>query len=466
MKLKRNTIFVLSIISLVACSKPLESSFSQTSDVLSSTVEGASSMPIEDDHLIDLPVRTDERVNIWDDDFKNYKGTVQGFSSLFTEKYFSSFSYSEMENVSISPASAYSALAMASAITNGDTRDEILSALGTDNETLSKEYKRMYQGVLSVVRFAETRGGKDGAVSYKTHVSNSIWLDESVKYKNEALDKLASDFFAYSIKEDFAKNNDEANKHITDFINKETDGLLDVDLNLKPDTLFVLLNCLYLKDLWHFDGSDIRLDKNTHEFINGDKTKTSTSLMYIPHKTTRMYKNEKFTSYFANANGGTHVYFLKPNDGVELKSILNAESFNNAMTYNYYNSIDEENKIIYHTSVAFPSFEAECNKDITPVFKEMGVKSLFKQPNKDFFPLADTDVYISEVKHVTKLKVDRKGIEGAAITAIEAPGASGPREGYTDIYEDFVADKAFAYVVATGSGIPLFSGVVNSINKL
>jgi serine protease inhibitor len=66
------------------------------------------------------------------------------------------------------------------------------------------------------------------------------------------------------------------------------------------------------------------------------------------------------------------------------------------------------------------------------------------------------------VLHKCKLTVDKKGIEGAAVTASDGAGAGDPGS-YTNVYHDFVVDRAFGFVLTDSYGTVLFSGAVNTL---
>ena len=60
------------------------------------------------------------------------------------------------------------------------------------------------------------------------------------------------------------------------------------------------------------------------------------------------------------------------------------------------------------------------------------------------------------------MKVDRKGIEGAAVTALPMDGGTGP-DGYEQLYEDFIIDRAFGFIISDSYGNTLFSGAIENI---
>jgi hypothetical protein len=60
------------------------------------------------------------------------------------------------------------------------------------------------------------------------------------------------------------------------------------------------------------------------------------------------------------------------------------------------------------------------------------------------------------------LEVNRKGIEGAAVTIIPGAGAPGPDE-YEDVYVDFLVNKAFGFILTDPYNTIIFAGVIYSI---
>ena len=64
--------------------------------------------------------------------------------------------------------------------------------------------------------------------------------------------------------------------------------------------------------------------------------------------------------------------------------------------------------------------------------------------------------------HKCSLDVNARGIEGAAVTVMVGDGAAGPGE-YEDVYQDYIVDRAFGFIISDHFGAVLFSGVVNGI---
>ena len=110
----------------------------------------------------------------------------------------------------------------------------------------------------------------------------------------------------------------------------------------------------------------------------------------------------------------------------------------------------------------FPEYKCWYDDDIIKILQNrFGIDSLFSQ-SCDFSTLSDESLYYANIWHVTDLTINRKGIEGAAVTAIGMPGASGPSEIVT-VQKDFIVNKAFGFIITDWQDTTLFSGVVNNV---
>ncbi|MDE5592676.1 MAG: hypothetical protein K2I75_01945, partial [Clostridiales bacterium] len=131
-----------------------------------------------------------------------------------------------------------------------------------------------------------------------------------------------------------------------------------------------------------------------------------------------------------------------------------------------YGAYDETEGVRYKTRVLFPEYKCKYDDDIKGILQDkFDIDLLFKDhvnysPACDFSTLSDMSCYCAKVQHVTDLTVDRKGIEGAAVTVIGMAGDAAPME---TVEKDFVVDKAFGFIITDWQDITLFSGVVNNI---
>ena len=388
-------------------------------------------------------------------EFEELSQNVRDFAANFSFES-AKFLDNKAENNVVSPFSMFSALAVASACSSGDTRTQLLDALHTNISLLNNEFANLY----SASNVESTIGDTNKTIK-KEQITNSIWLDKNVNFNESVLNKLAQYFYCYSLSVDFKNQNQKANRQMSKFVEENTNGLISPNFDFDILTKFTILNTLYLKSLWNQYSFNIDLTSEKYTFTNRDGTTKTLNLFDNNYKIGKIYKGENFSSYFARTKAGDRIKFVVPNDGVNLEDVITSENILEINNQTY-EGIDEENKFLYHTRAYFPGFEAQTDIDAKAILQKMGVNDLFT-PVCNFSGFIDENVYCNQVKHVANLKVDKKGIEGAAFTAVPLVGAAGPLDGYTDIYEDFVVDKSFYYVISDHNNIPVFSGIVNKI---
>lgn len=355
--------------------------------------------------------------------------------------------YDGGKNFAVSPISVYAALAMAAECANGQTKTQLLGVLHASETQLQDGFGLLYRSL------------EHDSEKEKIILSNSVWIAEDAAFRQPCLDMLASDFYCSSYAADFGGNNEAANEAIQNFVKEQTNGLIDQNFGLSTGTRFALINTLYLKTNWNAEGDDLTETDKTYAFANADGSTTQTRLMYAPYAIGEVYETEEFSTFYATTNMGCRVKFLLPHDGYTAQEIFTQENIALATTLSDYGGRTEEGTIC-STRCLFPAFEAEYNKDVSSLLMALGVNDLFTSAC-DLSAALDEDAYCEKIQHVTKLKVEKKGIEGAAATVADMGTES--EDGYGTIRYDFVIDRAFAYIITDPYGTTLFAGVVNKI---
>lgn len=390
-----------------------------------------------------------------DSEYLEFLEKLNIFSNKISEAVYKQYA-SPIDNYAISPVSIYMALAMCVECSSSETREEILNALGMSYEEVKKHTSTLY----SLLNDKETDKNDIGeeVEFFKKMITNSIWVDKNAVLKENCLLSLAKDYNCSSYSVPFNNNNKKANKAIRDYIYDKTFGLIDNDFDLSDETIFALINTFYVKDTWNTDGKDLDFTKDKYNF-NNEKL---IQLMKSDYSLGKIYETDKLTHYYASTANGIKIKFLIPKEGYELNDIYNIENLNEIHAIKSYNGRDDINKIEYHTRTLFPEFEVDFNEDIALQLKnDLNIKKLFTE-DCDFSNISDDEIYCESVVHSTKLKVTKKGIEGAAVTIVEAYPES-PGGEYEPVYQEFIVDKSFAYVITDNRNITLFTGVVNKI---
>lgn len=391
----------------------------------------------------------------YEEEYLNFLNKLKGFYSELTANTYSTFK-DETDNMCISPVSIYMALALTIECANNTTRQEILDAIGVTYEEVQKYTKLIYAQLNN--EYLE-----DGKVSCIELLTNSIWFEESVVLKEVGLTSLADNYNCTSYGVPFKNNNGAANKALQDYVNRNTKGLINNPFNLPTDTLLALVNTFYLKEVWDKED-DLTFTKDEYKFTNYDKTTIDTKLLQGYYYRGQVYKTDMFEHFYTNTAHRYKVSFIVPNDEYNVDDIYTKEVLQEVLNIEDYNNIDEEAKKEYVTRCLFPEFEASFKQDIKDILeKQMGIKELFSD-DCDFTNITDEDdICCSKVVHQTKLIVDKTGMEGAAVTIVAAgPTSAGPGE-YEMVYQDFVIDRDFVFVISDYSGNIVFTGVIKNI---
>lgn len=338
-----------------------------------------------------------------------------------------------------SPISLYFALAMLAETAGGETRSEILAALGADEGALAKTgdvYRLLYAdnefSRLLLANSAWVQSAKDGAGA-------------KGEFRQEALDSLAQRHFAQVFATDFAQES--AGEAIGAWIQEQTNGLVGGGFQVPAETLLLLINTVYFRSEWSSGFNE----KNTAPgaFHNGDGTESQCAFM---HKVNSQpfTRTEQYTSATLGLKNG-EVRFILPNEGVTPQDILAGEGWAEAL------SPSQESTGYGDVTWQAPKLDYSESMSLNEAAKALGIQAAFSPNFADFSPLCESPLYVSGIHQQSAVSMDEKGIEAASYTDIALVGAAMP----TDKAE-MILDRPFIYVVYAG-GLPLFVGVVNTM---
>ncbi len=402
------------------------------------------------------PLSYTEREN---DGFVKFKDKTEQFAAKFAAAVYEG--YKSEENFTVSPVSVFMALSLAAECANGDTRNELLSALGVSYEELQTNFPVFYRSLKSEIK-------NEGKITSVLDLSNSIWINDGTPVNQPCIDKLSNVYYAYSYSADFKHDNDSANAAIRSFVKEQTRGLIDQNFNLSEETLFTLINTLYLKTVWGTDGDDLPFTKDDYAFTAKDGSVTNKKLLQGYYNSGKVQEAEKYSTFFTTTADGYKIKFILPKDGYTVDDVFTEQTIAEVNGITNYGGYDRENNTSYETRCIFPEYKCKYDDSLVSVLKEkFGVDRFFKDPGKytdacDFSTLSEKECYCAKIQHVTDLTVDKTGIEGAAVTVIGMDAASAG-EPHEIVYSDFVLDKAFGFIITDWYNTTLFSGVVNNI---
>ncbi len=392
------------------------------------------------------------------EEYSEFLEKISGFAAKLTYEVYSDSD--RQSNICISPVSVYMALALAAECANGETRDEILNAVGVTYGEVKNFTKLLY--AFSNREFYYTNMlGNEKLLAFE-ELANSIWVDKSITLKEEGVNDLANNYNCDLFGVNFKTS--EGEKAINAYIEDKTHGIIDGDIELSPETLITLINTFYLKEVWNEDGNELKFTDKTYDFKNSDGSFTSTKLLMGYYSNGNIYEGDGYTSFYTRTEHGFDIKFILPTEGRTLEEVFTLENICNINDLGDYGYIDDENKQIHHTRTFFPEYNASFDGNLSDILKDdFGIVKLFDLEECDLSNISDEPLACDGVIHKCSIDVNDKGIEGAAVTVMPMAGAAGPLEGYEKVYHDYIIDRAFGFLITDRYGAVLFSGVVNNV---
>jgi serpin B len=414
--------------------------------------EAMAAYPVEDDYI-------DSKTGNWD--WEAYNKAYQAWMEQYDIRSEAAASYSEgdarsdlmsyfnkiipslmqskpEENYAASPVNIYMALAMLSELTDGETRAQILTLLGTE----SIEQTRKLAQAIWKANYTD-----DGVT--KSLLAASVWINEDIAVRNETIAQLAEYYYATA----WQGSPDDAafSRAFKDWLNEQTGGLLKDAVesldDFDKDLILALASTIYFKAPWADKFNEAATSKDVFHRIGSD---VETAFMHSKDKGTVWYGDGFKAVKLGFANGTGSMWILLPDENADMPVSKAAEfimSGGEKASGNEFGIID----------LSLPKFDADATTDLKGTLEKLGVTDAFDPDKADFSPLTDTPAVVSSASHSARVKIDEEGVEAAAFTVITV--------GATAAYEqpkviEFKADRPFLFAVTGIDGLPLFIGTV------
>lgn len=344
-------------------------------------------------------------------------------------------------NVMVSPASVYIALAMALNGADTQTRDDMLDTLAA--------YNLSVEDINTNVRDWITLLTRDEAKT-EVAIANSIWYREGFTPDRDFLQSNADYIGAAARSLDFSDSG--AVQTINNWIKEATRDTIDeIVERIDADVMMYLINALYFKSDWQ---TQFAAEDTVKGIFNAPSGSVNVDYM------NRQDQMEYFKSEFAQGvilpytDDRFAFVALLPDAEItptQLIARMSENSFTEILGASSGLDID----------LYLPKFEASYEASLKNDLSVLGMEIAFDPSRADFSLMQENrsrDLYISEVKHKTYIKVDEKGTEAAAVTSIEMRATGMPAAGY-----ELRFDRPFIYaLIDVESGLPLFLGIMEN----
>lgn len=298
-------------------------------------------------------------------------------------------------NLPWSPYSVASALGVAAAGARGRTYDEIAQAIspGADLDALA-----------DVLRRSARLTDADLAVT------NTLWMRTGLEFR-ESYQQAVLGWPGGALRSvDFRGDPEGSVAKINDAVEQDTRGLIKDLLAsgaVRPETVAVIVNALYLKVAWLRPFSDRATRPAPFHAPSGTRD--------VP----TMHQEESLR--YAAAHGWRAVTLRTESEAVV--DVLLPDDPDARLSAATIVALQEKGSTTT-VDLALPRFRVEATADLTEPLQRMGVAAAFDRDAADFSGMAAGPLFIDTAVHKAVVSVDERGFEGAAATALSVVMAS------------------------------------------
>ena len=352
----------------------------------------------------------------------------------------------EKNNFFLSPHSISMALSMTMAGANGKTLSQMEKVLHLEiPEPAFHDAINALDQALTAPRTATPE--QKGADPLKVMTANSLWGQAGYPFRRQFLDRIAESYAAGMNVVDFRRNAEESRSAINTWVRTRTDGKIAelIPANVIDKlTRLVLVNAITFKASWvkEFDPA------NPGPFTTADGRRVTAQMMSGGRASSA--SGEGWISVAVPYVGGASLVVIMPDDLARFEHTLTPELFAAAPAGGG------------DAHVTLPKFSITSKLDLVPALKTLGMTDAFDQYNADLSRIKGTTcrtdptcLYVTAVRHEATIKVDERGTEAVAATAVIIGDKSAP--------PTIVINKPFLFAIRDdATGAILFTGRVTN----
>lgn len=355
------------------------------------------------------------------------------------------------ENRVYSPVSLYTALSMLAETTGGESRAQLLSLLGAENiEALRSKAKNLWTANYQ----------NDGATT--SILADSLWLNQSVGFVEETVERLAKDYYASSYRGDPAST--EFNQALRDWLNEQTGGLLKEAVehtSLSPETILAIYSTVYFRAKWAYQFRSANNDKKIFHAVSGDQT---AEFMNAADDFGRYYWADDFGAICLHFVNGGGMWLILPDEGKTVDDVLSSGDYLEMIQKSNRGEWKNTKSLIVRYSV--PKFDVSSDLQLIDGLTSLGIEDIFEAERADFVPLlgnsdSEKEAFVGNVRQAVRVVIDEEGCTAAAFTEIALSGAGMP----SGEKMDFILDRPFVFAITGDTGEILFIGTVMSVDN-
>lgn len=320
------------------------------------------------------------------------------------------------KDIFISPFSISIALSMLTTGADGDTEQQLLSALGFEGKT-TEDLDEYYSAVIKNMTSSDPET--------TLNIANAIWSRKDISLQSQYVSDCKKYFDSVAESVDFTDPS--TLQKINDWTKEKTNGKIEKLIEaLSSRTSAILTNALYFKATWAL------------KFWRSGKR-------MVAKAKTAYFEGDGYTAVLLPYGNGTFAMrIIQPDKDKQPEDVISR--------------LDELSEMSGETAIVslnIPVFSFSYENHLNDALKNLGIKDAFLEEKADFSKMSFDKLYLGDVLHKTFIDVNENGTEAAAATAVSMFGnAVPPREVEFKVERDFIFE-----IIDRSSGITIFIGL-------
>ncbi len=345
-------------------------------------------------------------------------------------------------NLVYSPSSIAVALAMAREGARGQTAAEMDKVLGATNAADAKAL---------IKSFKTAKQAPGGPMPPELAIANRLFADGATPFEPAFLDTTSKDYLAPAQVLDFRHHAEDARTTINKWVAAQThDRIKDLIPHGAVDALtrMVLVNAIYLKAQWETPFPEAAT-KPAPFAIAGSGSKAVATMHTVARARWGEHAGARMLDLpYVSAGGPQLGMLLVVPDGKSLGAVETAYEAEGVAPFL------AATKTAGKADVALPKFEVGTELRLAGALDKLGRKRALTD-DADFGGISKVPTKISEVIHKAWAKVDEKGTEAAAATAVIMTEITSVE---VQPPHPFQVDRSFLFFIHDDKGNVLFGG--------
>jgi serpin B len=288
----------------------------------------------------------------------------------------------------------------------------------------------------------------------RLNIANGLWAQQDFRFLDAYFDLVKSKYHPELKNVDFTNNilREATRREINAWVEKNTNDKIKNILSqgdLTSLTRLVLVNAIYFYGDWASPFKKASTKTKAFSMMDG----TSDTMPFMNQKNRYNYfedsKIQAIEIPYMDSKASMVIFLPKKTNGIADPG--------KSLDYTYYQEIIESMEFndVY---LSLPKFKLDFKLELGNTLSQMGMPLAFS-PEADFSGMTGKrDLFISKVIHQAFIKVDEKGTEAAAATAVAMSLGMAPQHIEPKIFN---ADHPFVFLIRDNTtGSILFMGEI------